>query len=93
VLVQRLNPQPGGPGYLSLSDLSPSPCPARKTLPVAMLPPVQHSGMEWKAMEYGSRKALSDVLKPRNIYIKKQFFFNSSSYRLGDGLFRLIHVA
>ena len=24
---------------------------------------------QWKAMEYKSRKASSDVLKPRNIYI------------------------
>jgi len=39
VLVHRLNPQPGGPGYLSSSDLSPSSCPARETLPVATLPP------------------------------------------------------
>jgi hypothetical protein len=39
VLVQRLNPQPGGPGYLSSSDLSPSSCPAREALTVAMLPP------------------------------------------------------
>jgi hypothetical protein len=36
VLVQRLTPQPGGPGYLSSSDLSPLSCPARETLPVAI---------------------------------------------------------
>jgi hypothetical protein len=39
VLVQRLNPQPGGPGYLSSSGLSPSSCSSRETLPVATLPP------------------------------------------------------
>ena len=39
VLVQRLNPQPGGPGYLSSSDLSPSSYPARETLPVDTVPP------------------------------------------------------
>jgi hypothetical protein len=42
VLVQRLNLQPGGPGYLSLSDLSLSSCLARETLPVATLPLAQH---------------------------------------------------
>jgi len=39
VLVQCLNHQPGGPGYLSLFDLPPSSCPGRETLPVATLPP------------------------------------------------------
>jgi len=39
VLVQCLNHQPGGPGYLSLCDLLTSSCPARETLPVGTLPP------------------------------------------------------
>jgi hypothetical protein len=33
------NPQPGGPGFLSLSGTSLLTCPAWETLPVATLPP------------------------------------------------------